>query len=100
MAVSSPPSSQGASSTSDSSAAASSPISRLNNIASHIAPKMASTTNFPSDVVPQAPEDPLFGLMAAFRADESPDKVDLVSHCLTFDLVCPQREMICLTVNL
>ncbi|KAI6777966.1 Aspartate aminotransferase-like protein [Emericellopsis cladophorae] len=77
MPVSSPPSSQGASSTSDSSAAGSSPISRLNNIASHIAPKMASTTNFPSDVVPQAPEDPLFGLMAAFRADESPDKVDL-----------------------
>jgi aspartate aminotransferase len=43
---------------------------------------MAAPTNFPSDVVPQAPEDPLFGLMAAYRADESPDKVDLVSHCL------------------
>jgi aspartate aminotransferase len=39
---------------------------------------MASTTNFPADVVPQAPEDPLFGLMRAFRADESPNKVDLV----------------------
>jgi aspartate aminotransferase len=38
---------------------------------------MASTTNFPADVVPQAPEDALFGLMRAFRADESPDKVDL-----------------------
>ena len=34
-------------------------------------------TNFTADVVPQAPEDPLFGLMAAFRKDESPDKVDL-----------------------
>lgn len=38
---------------------------------------MASTTSFPADVVPQAPEDPLFGLMRAYRADESPDKVDL-----------------------
>lgn len=41
---------------------------------------MASITNFPADVVPQAPEDPLFGLMAAYKADESPDKVDLVSN--------------------
>jgi aspartate aminotransferase, cytoplasmic len=40
---------------------------------------MASTTNFPSDTVPQAPEDPLFGLSRAFKADSSPDKVDLVS---------------------
>ncbi|KAI9682711.1 MAG: Aspartate aminotransferase, cytoplasmic [Trizodia sp. TS-e1964] len=32
---------------------------------------------FPSDVVPQAPEDPLFGLMAAYRADNSDQKVDL-----------------------
>jgi aspartate/tyrosine/aromatic aminotransferase len=38
---------------------------------------MASTTNFPSDTVPQAPEDPLFGLSRAFKADSSPDKVDL-----------------------
>lgn len=44
---------------------------------------MASATNFPASVVPQAPEDPLFGLMRAFRADESKDKVDLVS--------CPPR---------
>ncbi|CAK7225146.1 Aspartate aminotransferase, cytoplasmic [Sporothrix bragantina] len=36
-----------------------------------------SFTCFPADIVPQAPEDPLFGLMAAYRADESPDKVDL-----------------------
>jgi hypothetical protein len=40
---------------------------------------MASITNFPADVVPQAPEDPLFGLMAAYKADQSSDKVDLVS---------------------
>ncbi|KAJ0302507.1 hypothetical protein COL5a_001449 [Colletotrichum fioriniae] len=36
-----------------------------------------STTNFPASTVPQAPEDPLFGLMAAYRADQSKDKVDL-----------------------
>jgi aspartate aminotransferase, cytoplasmic len=35
------------------------------------------TTSFPEDVVPRAPEDPLFGLMAAYRADMHPKKVDL-----------------------
>lgn len=40
---------------------------------------MASTTSFPADVVPQAPEDALFGLMRAYRADESPNKIDLVT---------------------
>ena len=35
------------------------------------------TTNFPADSVPQAPEDPLFGLMAAYRADTFDKKVDL-----------------------
>lgn len=34
-------------------------------------------TSFAADVVPQAPEDPLFGLMAAFRRDTNPNKVDL-----------------------
>lgn len=34
-------------------------------------------TAFSADVVPQAPEDPLFGLMAAYRKDEDPKKVDL-----------------------
>lgn len=38
---------------------------------------MASTTHFTADVVPQAPEDALFGLMAAYRRDTSPDKIDL-----------------------
>ena len=37
-----------------------------------------STTSFPVEAVPQAPEDPLFGLMRAYRADQSKDKVDLV----------------------
>ncbi|KAL2133127.1 hypothetical protein VTI74DRAFT_2859 [Chaetomium olivicolor] len=36
-----------------------------------------TTTRFPADLVPQAPEDPLFGLMRAYKADTSPDKVDL-----------------------
>lgn len=36
-----------------------------------------SSTSFPADAVPQAPEDPLFGLMAAYRADPFDKKVDL-----------------------
>jgi aspartate aminotransferase len=32
---------------------------------------------FTANVVPQAPEDPLFGLMAAYNADTSDKKVDL-----------------------
>ena len=35
------------------------------------------TTRFPADVVPQAPEDPLFGLTRAFKADTFDEKVDL-----------------------
>lgn len=38
---------------------------------------MTSTTLFNEKAVPQAPEDPLFGLMAAYRADTSDKKVDL-----------------------
>lgn len=34
-------------------------------------------TSFSADVVPQAPEDPLFGLMAAYRKDTFDKKVDL-----------------------
>ncbi|KAH6856980.1 pyridoxal phosphate-dependent transferase [Chaetomium sp. MPI-CAGE-AT-0009] len=36
-----------------------------------------SITSFPVEAVPRAPEDPLFGLMRAYKADSSPDKVDL-----------------------
>lgn len=42
-----------------------------------------STTNtmkassFGANIVPQAPEDPLFGLMAAYRRDTDSNKVDL-----------------------
>ena len=40
---------------------------------------MATTTEtlFTASAVPQAAEDPLFGLMAAYRADTSDKKVDL-----------------------
>lgn len=38
---------------------------------------MASWNMFTADNVPRAPEDPLFGLMSASRADDSDKKVDL-----------------------
>ena len=37
----------------------------------------SNSTVFHSHNVPLAPEDPLFGLMAAYRKDESDRKVDL-----------------------
>lgn len=37
----------------------------------------SNPTVFSSDNVPQAPEDPLFGLMAAYRKDTFEKKVDL-----------------------
>lgn len=49
--------------------------SRLSSVANQLAPAMA--TNFPADTVPQAAEDPLFGLMAAYRQDSFDKKVDL-----------------------
>jgi aspartate aminotransferase, cytoplasmic len=52
-------------------------ISRLNIISNHIMGSTSSPWAFTADVVPQAPEDPLFGLMAAYRKDTSPKKVDL-----------------------
>jgi aspartate aminotransferase len=61
------------------SSAASSALDRVRNVASHImAPSAVETTSFPAEAVPQAPEDPLFGLSRAYKADESKDKVDLV----------------------
>lgn len=66
----------------------SSPLSRLQSIANQMAP--ISTTSFPAEVVPQAPEDPLFGLMRAYKADQSPNKVDLVRGILPpLCSVCP-----------
>jgi len=49
---------------------------RLANIKGHIMDG-GNPTVFSSDKVPQAPEDPLFGLMAAYRKDDFEKKVDL-----------------------
>ncbi|TVY23673.1 Aspartate aminotransferase, cytoplasmic [Lachnellula hyalina] len=51
------------------------PNLRLQSIAGHMS--SFASTSFPAEAVPQAPEDPLFGLMAAYRADTSDQKVDL-----------------------
>jgi hypothetical protein len=55
---------------------------RLGQIQAHMGSYEANgdgpvTTAFTADVVPRAPDDPLFGLMAAYRADKDPKKVDL-----------------------
>lgn len=55
------------------------PTDRIRSLANQMASPVLATS-FPADAVPQAPEDPLFGLMAAYRADTSPDKVDLVGR--------------------
>lgn len=57
------------------STAQSTSISRLQQISSHMASPQA--TAFGPQAVPQAPEDPLFGLMAAYRKDTFDKKVDL-----------------------
>ena len=38
---------------------------------------MGSISAFSAETVPQAPEDPLFGLMASYKKDTSKEKVDL-----------------------
>ena len=48
---------------------------RLANIKNQM--EGSNPTVFTSDNVPQAPEDPLFGLMAAYRRDTFEKKVDL-----------------------
>lgn len=56
----------------------SSPIlSRLNNLSNQIMASTGPSSFFTADLVPQAPEDPLFGLMAAYRRDTFDKKVDL-----------------------
>lgn len=54
---------------------ATTPQSRLHQLTEQMAGSKVSS--FSADVVPQAPEDPLFGLMAAYRRDEDSKKVDL-----------------------
>ena len=51
------------------------PATRLANIKGHM--EGSNPTVFTADHVPQAPEDPLFGLMAAYRKDDFDKKVDL-----------------------
>jgi hypothetical protein len=47
---------------------------RLQQISNQLKPAMSC---FSASVVPKAPEDPLFGLMAAYKADTFDKKVDL-----------------------
>lgn len=83
-------SSTSSSASSSSTSSSSTPIARLQNIASHMSSPI-STTSFPAEAVPKAPEDPLFGLMAAYRADESKDKVDLVGQ--PFAMQCNDSKL-------
>lgn len=53
---------------------ASNPAARLGQLSAHLNPIM---TSFDAAAVPQAPEDPLFGLMAAYRKDVFSSKIDL-----------------------
>ena len=53
------------------------PLSRLSNIKAHINMEGGNPTVFHDGVVPLAPEDPLFGLMAAYKKDDFDKKVDL-----------------------
>lgn len=50
---------------------------RLQNISGHIDQNQHKMSAFTADVVPLAPEDPLFGLMTALRNDTFEKKVDL-----------------------
>ncbi|KAI2641221.1 PLP-dependent transferase [Xylaria nigripes] len=50
-------------------------VARVQSLVNQMSPPSASS--FSAEVVPQAPEDPLFGLVRAFKADEYPSKVDV-----------------------
>jgi aspartate aminotransferase len=52
---------------------------RLQQVSAHMAATNGTShgTAFTQDVVPQGPEDAMFGLMAAYRRDTSNKKVDL-----------------------
>jgi aspartate aminotransferase, cytoplasmic len=57
------------------------PNTRLTQLKDHTMGSLSTDepihTLFDENVVPQAPEDPLFGLMAAYRKDDYEKKVDL-----------------------
>lgn len=63
--------------TSLSTAAASARLSQLRDQTMGSLSHQGTESVFNADVVPQAPEDPLFGLMAAYRKDTYDKKVDL-----------------------
>ncbi|KAI0965746.1 PLP-dependent transferase [Xylaria arbuscula] len=50
-------------------------VARVQSLVDQMSPP--SATSFSAEVVPQAPEDPMFGLIAAFKADDYPSKVDV-----------------------
>ncbi|KAI1352422.1 PLP-dependent transferase [Xylaria sp. FL0043] len=50
-------------------------VARVQSLVDQMSPP--SATSFSAEVVPQAPEDPMFGLMRAFKADDYPSKVDV-----------------------
>lgn len=52
---------------------------RLDQLNAHMASTngTAIASAFGPEVVPQGPEDVMFGLMAAYRRDQDPNKVDL-----------------------
>lgn len=52
-------------------------LARLSNIKGHIKMDGCNPTVFHDGIVPLAPEDPLFGLMAAYKKDDFDKKVDL-----------------------
>lgn len=55
------------------------PNNRLQQLSAHMAQTNGTSggSAFTADVVPQGPEDAMFGLMAAYRRDTSDKKVDL-----------------------
>jgi aspartate aminotransferase len=66
-------------SNSSSSSSQHTPNNRLQQVNAHMAATNGTSSGsaFTADVVPQGPEDPMFGLMAAYRRDTSNKKVDL-----------------------
>ncbi|KAI3320126.1 PLP-dependent transferase [Xylariaceae sp. AK1471] len=50
-------------------------VARIKTLVNQMSPP--SATSFSAEVVPQAPEDPLFGLVRAFKADDYPTKLDV-----------------------
>ncbi|KAH8703667.1 putative aspartate transaminase [Talaromyces proteolyticus] len=71
------PSQSSSNSTSAPTSSASTPVSRLSQLSSHIMGSTATASVFTPAQVAQAPEDPLFGLMRAYRQDDFDKKIDL-----------------------